>query len=260
MAYSNSPLASYTRLTSHRNSPRNHAIDRITIHCMAGQMTGKACADYFATTSRQVSSNYCVGYDGSIALSVEEKNRSWCSSSPSNDHRAITIEVATDSTYPYKCTDKAYAALLDLCTDICRRNGIKKLNYTGDLKGNMTKHKWFAATACPGEYLESKFTAIQNEVNRRLAGDVTAKGNASNGLYRVQVGAYLKKANAAAMEQKVKAAGFQAFIRQEGIMYKVQTGAYREKANAEAQAKKLQAAGYRAIVKAEGPDVAAAEN
>lgn len=180
MAYSNSPLASYTRLTSHRNSPRNHAIDRITIHCMAGQMTGKACADYFATTSRKVSSNYCVGYDGDIALSVEEKNRSWCSSSSSNDHRAITIEVATDSTYPYKCTDKAYAALLDLVTDICKRNGIKKLNYTGDTNGNMTKHKWFAATACPGAYLEGKFPEIQNEVNKRLSDSESSSKPAEN--------------------------------------------------------------------------------
>lgn len=166
---SNSPLATYRRITKNKNSPRNHKIDTITIHCMAGQMTGRGCADYFATTTRQVSSNYCIGFDGDIAVSVDEGDRSWCSCSPSNDHRAITIEVATDSYAPYKCTDKAYAALLNLVTDICKRNGIKKLNYTGDTSGNMTKHKWFASTACPGAYLEGKFPEIEAEVNKRLS-------------------------------------------------------------------------------------------
>ena len=171
LTMSNSALATYRNVTKNKNSPRKSKIDTITIHCMAGQMTGRGCADYFASTTRQVSSNYCVGYDGSIAVSVDEKDRSWCSCSPSNDHRAITIEVATDSYAPYKCTDKAYAALLDLVEDICRRNGIEKLQYTGNTDGNMTKHKWFANTACPGTYLEERFVEIQREVNRRLAGD-----------------------------------------------------------------------------------------
>lgn len=167
---SNSPLATYRRITKHKNSPRRHKIDTITIHCMAGQMSGRACADYFATVNKDVSANYCVGYDGDIAISVDETDRSWCSCSGSNDHRAITIEVATDDKPPYACTAKAYNALLDLVTDICRRNGIEQLRYTGDTSGNMTMHKWFAATACPGDYLAGKFHEIQNEVNRRLAG------------------------------------------------------------------------------------------
>ena len=222
MAYTNSPLATYRNITKNKNSPRNHAIDTITIHCMAGQMTGRGCADYFASTSRQVSSNYCIGYEGDIAISVDEKDRSWCSCSPSNDHRAITIEVATDSYAPYKCTDKAFAALLDLVTDVCKRNGIKKLNYTGDTSGNMTKHKWFANTACPGTYLESKFTEIQNEVNRRLAGaeekteapkETEKKETPENGvLYKVQIGAFSKKANAEAYVAEAKKKGFDAII------------------------------------------------
>ena len=176
---SNSSLATYRNITKNKNSPRNHKIDTITIHCMAGQMTGRGCADYFATTTRQVSSNYCIGYDGDIAVSVDEGDRSWCSCSPSNDHRAITIEVATDSYAPYKCTDAAYKALLDLVTDVCKRNGIQKLNYTGDTTGNMTKHKWFANTACPGAYLEGKFLDIQREVNRRLSAETTTSSAVS---------------------------------------------------------------------------------
>ena len=105
---SNSPLATYRRITKNKNSPRRHKIDTITIHCMAGQMSGRACADYFATVNKDVSSNYCVGYDGDIAISVDEADRSWCTASPSNDHRAITIEVATDKDPPYACTDKAF--------------------------------------------------------------------------------------------------------------------------------------------------------
>lgn len=204
---SNSPLVTYTNITRHRNSPRNHKIDTITIHCMAGQMSGKGCADYFATTDRDVSSNYCIGYDGDIALSVPEADRSWCSSSASNDHRAITIEVSSEAKSPYAVTDKAYAALLDLVTDICKRNGIKALNYTGDTSGNMTKHCWFANKSCPGQYLSDRFPAIQNEVNRRLNGepeeDVT---------YIVQVGAFKKKAYAEDMVKNLKNLGIDAVI------------------------------------------------
>ena len=248
---SNSPLATYRRITKNKNSPRNHKIDTITIHCMAGQMTGRGCADYFATTSRQVSANYCIGYDGDIAISVDEGDRSWCSCSGSNDHRAITIEVATDSYAPYKCTDKAYAALLDLVTDICKRNGIKKLNYTGDTTGNMTKHKWFASTACPGAYLEGKFTEIQREVNRRLsAGD--SPSEPEKGLYFVQIGAYTSKQNAEIQVKKAKAAGFDAITKTATVagktVYRVQIGAFAKKENAEALIKKAKAKGFDAAI------------
>lgn len=206
---SNSPLATYTNITKHRNSPRNHKIDTITIHCMAGHMTGRGCADYFATTDRDVSSNYCIGDDGDIALSVPEADRSWCSSSASNDHRAITIEVSSDATAPYAVTDKAYAALLNLVTDICKRNGIKALNYTGDTSGNMTKHCWFANKSCPGQYLSDRFPAIQNEVNRRLNGEPAPEKGAK---YIVQAGAFNKKEYAEAYAEKLKKAGFDAIV------------------------------------------------
>ena len=175
---SNSPLATYTRITKNKTSPRNHAIDTITIHCIVGQWTAKQGCDYFATTDRQCSANYVDGKEGSIGLSVDEKDRSWCSSNGTNDNRAITIEVASDTTHPYAVTAKAYAALLDLVTDICKRNGIKKLVWSTNKNDrvnhrngcNMTVHRDFANKACPGEYLYSRHGEIAAEVNRRLQG------------------------------------------------------------------------------------------
>lgn len=172
---SNSPLVQYTRLTKNRTSPRGSKIDTITIHCIVGQWTAKQGCDYFATTDQRCSANYVVGKDGSIGLSVEEKDRSWCSSSSANDNRAITIEVASDTTHPYAVTDGAYNALIDLCTDICQRNGIKQLLWKADKnligqpdKQNMTVHRWFANKACPGEYLYNRHGEIAAAVNKRL--------------------------------------------------------------------------------------------
>lgn len=175
MAFTNSSLVTYKRLTSNCTKNRNHVIDTITIHCIVGQWTAQQGCDYFATTDREVSSNYIVGRDGSIGLSVEEKDRSWCSSSSSNDNRAITIEVASDTVHPYAVNEKAYAALIDLCVDICKRNGIKELKWKADKsligqvdKQNMTVHRWFAPKTCPGEYLYERHGAIATEVNKRL--------------------------------------------------------------------------------------------
>lgn len=178
MAYTNSSLVTYKRLTKNRTSPRNHKIDTITIHCFVGQVTAKQGCDYFATTDRECSSNYVVGKDGSIGLSVEEKNCSWCSSNSANDNRAITIEVACDTKVPYKVTDKAYKALIELVADICKRNGIKKLLWKADKsligqvsKQNMTVHRWFANKACPGEYLYERHTEIAKKVNAILSAE-----------------------------------------------------------------------------------------
>lgn len=190
MAYTNSPLVTYTKLTSNHSGQRKHIIDTITIHCIVGQWTAKQGCDYFANTDRQCSANYVVGKDGSIGLSVEEKNRSWCSggtdkygnpirvngiSGADNDHRAITIEVASDTTHPYAVTDQAYNALVRLVADICKRNGIKKLLWKADKsligqidQQNMTVHRWFANKSCPGDYLYNKHSEIAAEVNKRL--------------------------------------------------------------------------------------------
>lgn len=181
---SNSPLATYTRITKNKTSPRNHTIDTITIHCIVGQWTAKQGCDYFATTDRECSANYVVGKDGSIGLSVDEKDRSWCSSNSANDNRAITIEVASDTTHPYAVTDAAFAALLNLVEDICRRNGIKKLVWSTNkndrvnhLNGcNMTVHRDYANKACPGDYLYNRHGEIAAEVNRRLQGASSGGG------------------------------------------------------------------------------------
>lgn len=167
---SNSPLVNYTKISPNKNSPRNNTIKKITIHHMAGNASIETCGALFANPNRKASSNYGIGSDGRVGLYVDEKDRSWCSSSGSNDHQAITIEVANDGGAPlWHVSDKALAKCIELCVDICKRNGIKKLNYTGDVSGNLTLHKWFAATACPGPYLESKMPYIADEVNKRLA-------------------------------------------------------------------------------------------
>lgn len=175
MAFTNSPLAKVTLLSPNHSGQRKHEIDTITIHCVVGQCSAKRIGEIFLPESRQASSNYGIGYDGEIGLYVEEKNRSWCSSSSSNDHRAITIEVASDTKEPYAVTDKAYAALIDLVTDICKRNNIKELKWKGDKsligqvdKQNMTVHRWFANKSCPGTYLYERHGQIAAEVNARL--------------------------------------------------------------------------------------------
>lgn len=166
---SNSSLISYTKISPNSSNPRNKKISKITIHHMAGNLTIEQCGNVFAPTSRKASSNYGIGTDGRIGLYVEEKNRAWTSSNAENDNMAVTIEVANDVVGGnWHVSDKALESLINLCVDICERNGIEKLNFTGDKNGNLTMHKWFAATACPGAYLESKFPYIANEVNKRL--------------------------------------------------------------------------------------------
>lgn len=176
---SNSPLVTYTKLSPNHSGRRNHVIDTVSIHCMAGNASVETCGALFADPSRKASSNYGIGSDGRIALYVDEANRSWCTSSASNDNRAVTIEVANNGGAPdWPVSDKAYAALLDLVTDICKRNGIKKLLWKGDKsligqvnKQNMTVHRWFAAKACPGDYLYNRHGQIAAEVNKRLEGE-----------------------------------------------------------------------------------------
>ena len=201
MGYTNSSLVCYTRISPNKSVNRNHAIDTITIHCMAGNLSIESCGNLFASPSRQASSNYGIGSDGRIAMYVEEKDRAWSSSNSANDHRAVTIEVANDEIGgKWHVSDKALAKLIDLCVDICKRNGIKKLNFTGDKTGNLTMHKWFANTDCPGPYLESKFPYIADEVNKRLIDQKEvcnvnikvlkkgAKGNAVKALQTLLIG------------------------------------------------------------------------
>lgn len=213
---SNSSLVSVTKISPNKNSPRNHVIDTITIHCVVGQLTAENILECFMPVSRQASCNYAIGYDGKIGLGVEEKDRSWCSSSASNDNRAITIECASDKTAPYAINDKVYSALIDLCTDICKRNGIKELKWKADKsligqvdKQNMTVHRWFANKDCPGDYIYNRLGNIAAEVNARLG---TSSAPKTSVLYTVQVGAYSKKENAENMAAKLKSQGYDTMI------------------------------------------------
>lgn len=252
---SNSALVNYTKISPNRTSPRKNKIDTITIHCVVGQCSVETLGAIFAPSSRQASSNYGVGYDGRFGMYCEEKDRSWCSSSAANDNRTITIEVASDATEPYAVNDKAYAALLDLVTDICRRNGIKKLVWSTNkntrvnhLNGcNMTVHRDYANKSCPGTYLYERQAEIAAEVNKRLGTSPAEPETPSSGagtLYKVQTGAFKQKSNAQALEKKLKAAGFDTYVVNTGGYYKVQVGAFSKKANADAMLAKLKAAGY----------------
>ena len=205
---SNSNLIDYTHLSPNCNKPRNHKIDKITIHHMAGNLTVERCGELFGNASRQASSNYGIGSDGRVGLYVDEANRAWTSGNAENDHRAITIEVANDGGSPdWHVSDKALAKLIDLCVDICKRNGIEKLNFTGDKNGNLTMHKWFQATSCPGPYLESKFPYIASEVNKKLKSK-----EVDDMWYKVQVGAFKNKANAENLLAELEAKGYNGFI------------------------------------------------
>ena len=177
---SNSLLVNYTKISPNSN-PRKNNIKKITIHHMAGNLSVETCGNVFASTSRQASSNYGVGSDGRIGMYVEEKNRAWTSSSPNNDHQAVTIEVANDSGAPnWHVSDTALEATINLCVDICKRNNISSLNYTGNSNGNLTRHDMFKNTNCPGSYLGSKFSYIAEEVNKRLNGGSSSQSSSSN--------------------------------------------------------------------------------
>lgn len=166
---SNSKLVDYVKISPNSTNPRKDKIKKITIHHVAGNLTVEQIGNVFAPKSRQASSNYGVDSNGRVGMYVEEKNRAWTSASPSNDNQAITIEVANSKNGGnWPVSDKALEKTIELCVDICKRNGIKNLNYTGDTKGNLTRHNMFVATTCPGPYLQSKFPYIAKEVNKRL--------------------------------------------------------------------------------------------
>lgn len=212
MAYTNSDLVTYKNISKNKTVNRTHNIDTITIHCFVGQVTAKQGCDFFASTLKKCSANYVVGFDGSIGLSVEEKDRSWCSSNRENDMRAITIEVASGSSEPYSVTEQAYNALIKLLVDVCKRNNIKRLLWRNDKsligqvdKQNMTVHRWFANKSCPGTYLFNNMGEIANSVNVELN-----KNNHT--IYRVQVGAFSVYENAVRLRDEMKKNGYDCFI------------------------------------------------
>ena len=181
MAYTNSSLVSYTKLSPNHSGQRTHSIDRITPHCVVGQCSVETLGNIFLPTSRQASSNYGIGADGRVGMYVEEKNRSWCSSSSANDQRAVTIECASDTTEPYAFKDVVYNRLVELCTDICKRNGKTKLLWLGDKTKTLnytpasdemvlTVHRWFANKSCPGNWMYARMGDLASKVTAALGG------------------------------------------------------------------------------------------
>ena len=179
MAYTNSPLVVYTKLSPNHSGQRTHSIDRITPHCVVGQLSAESICGCFISPGRQASCNYGIGYDGRVSLCVEEKNRSWCTSSRENDQRAITIECASDKTHPYAFKDVVYNRLVELCIDICKRNGKSKLLWLGDKDKTLnytpksdemvlTVHRWYANKSCPGDWLYSRLGDLASKVTAAL--------------------------------------------------------------------------------------------
>ena len=217
-----SKLASeFIESPNHRNG-RLYPITRITIHHAVMVCNARVVANVFKPSSRKASATYCVGNDGSIVQCVKESDMPWTSSSSDNDNRAITLEVANESTqYPYPISDKALAAVIELCADICRRNpGIGKLNYTGDTTGNLTMHKWFANTQCPGPYLAGKFPYIAEEVNKRLG--AAPATSAQKETYTLKASG-LKQADMNSVVSMIKAKGCTATVSERTIADPVAT-------------------------------------
>lgn len=166
----NSPITEYVYLSPNADFPRGDAIRKVTVHHMAGDLALEDLGASFARRDRRASSNYAIDSSGRVALYVEEGNRAWSSNSLANDDQAVTIEVANDQVGgDWHVSDTAFETLIDLCVDICRRNGIPELRYTGDETGTLTLHSMFYdETECPGPYLKSRMGELAGEVNRRL--------------------------------------------------------------------------------------------
>lgn len=238
MTYTNSKLVSYTKLSPNHSGQRTHSIDRITPHCVVGQLSCESICGCFTSPSRQASCNYGIGKDGRISLCVEEKNRSWCSSSNANDQRAVTIECASDMSEPYTMNNAVYNSLVRLCIDICKRNGKKNLLWLGSKDKSLnyapksdemvlTVHRWFANKSCPGNWLYSRLGELATKVTTELSGSTSSDDKKPLAqIYRVrkswsdaksQIGAYKVLDNA---KKKVDAnAGYKVFDASGNIVY-----------------------------------------
>lgn len=257
---SNSGLICYTKLSPNHSGARTHSIDRITPHCVVGQLSCETICDCFPD-GRDASCNYGIGKDGRMSLIVDEGNRSWCSSSGANDQRAVTIECASDKTEPYAMNDAVYESLVNLCIDICKRNGKNKLIWFGDKDKSLvyepqsnemviTVHRWFANKSCPGDWLYNRL----GDIAARVTASLNSSNNAeqSGVMYRVQTGAFSNKDNADRMLEKVKAAGYDTYMVQVDGLYKIQVGAYSVKSNADAMLAKIKESGFDAFITTNG--------
>ena len=219
----NSSLVDYTLLSPNHSGKRVLEIDRITPHCVVGQCSVESLGSLFSLASRQGSSNYGIGVDGRVGMYVEEQNRSWCSSSNANDQRAITIECASGTEYPYEMKSAVYEKLRLLCIDICKRYNKKKLIWIPDKVKALsympksdemliTVHRWFANRECPGEWLYSRLGDLAKYVTNCLDDSNATNSNLST-IYKVQIGCFVQRRNAESMLKRLQEAGFEdAFI------------------------------------------------
>lgn len=261
MMYTNSNLVSYTKLSPFHSGLRKHEIDRISPHCFVGQVSVERAGAAFCKDGKNASCNYAIGTDGRVALIVEEKNRSWCTSSPENDHRAITIECASDSITPYKFNDKVFDTLCKLTADICKRNGKSKLIWISDKDKALTYtpaanemlitvHRWYARKSCPGEWLINNMQLYCDTVNELLTNINPPKPPVQDNSpkYRVQTGAYSKQSNATKQRDELKSKGFNAYTTYKDGKYRTQVGEYSNKTQADELARRLQSAGYKVYI------------
>lgn len=227
---SDSSMVSYTKISPNHSGKRTMTIDRITPHCIVGQCSVETLGNIFADPECDVSSNYGIGVDGRVGLYVPENCRSWCSSSNANDQRAVTIECASGNFHPYAMNDAVYKTLVDLCVDICKRNGKTKLLWFWDKEKTLSYepeknemvlsvHRWFAKKSCPGDWLYNRLGFLANVVTSQLSAESDPEPKPEpepepgKDLYRVQVGAFRVKKNAENYLEKIRKAGFpDAFI------------------------------------------------
>lgn len=198
MEFTNSSLVEYTLLSPNNSGQRAQAIDRITPHCVVGQCTAEGLGEWFYAESTHASSNYGIDKNGRVGLYVEEKNRSWCSSSSANDQRAITIECASDKTQPYAMYEVVYEKLILLCADICKRYGKKRLLWFEDKEKTLaykpksdeiiiTVHRWFANKSCPGDWLYERLADLAEKVTRLLQNSAGMQATEFSGLSEKEV-------------------------------------------------------------------------
>ncbi len=266
VGFSNSPLANEFVLNNNHYGLRPHRPDHILIHCMVGQATAHNCGKFFQRGSW--SSNYGIGFDGQIALYVEEKYAPKCTSDSDIDKRGISIEVASDTFHPYAVTPAAYEALIRLVADICRRNGIKKLLWEGNpaligniARQNMAVHRWFDAKACPGDYLFNRHGDIANRVNTLLGATSapaptpepvpTPTPGGNKIVYRIQVSAHSTKAAAETAANRFS--GIKAHVVQSGNVFRVQLGDYNTREEALAEKVQRGLGGFITQVQIEAP-------
>lgn len=272
---SNSPLVNYTRISPNKSINRKYSITRITPHCVVGQASVESLGDIFSIEHKQASSNYGIGRDGRVGMYVEEKDRSWCSSSSDNDNRAVTIECASDTKYPYTFKTVVYEKLIELCVDICKRNGKNKLIWINNKSEalsyvpapnemQLTVHRWFANKECPGDWLYSRLGDVATLVTNQLNAVVEepekeepekeevkkpVQQETNTGLtYRVQIGIFSQQANVDRNKAKLESLGYKVFLEKEGNLTKVQIGPFNKSSDANSCVQDLKEAGYYGFV------------